>query len=159
MDVLGAETFNQFPKVYGQDYQEQLWSKSSDFIQRVDSVWSGTADELIQLCLEDRLKYEEYKVTYPENGYDGTYSKFYNYTVTGKVTGALERGGYGNQVKYLTLFLETSHQKTFLLHVEPDTPYTIGETITIKGYTDLFKAKYFGFELTCGARTIPQYEW
>lgn len=53
----------------------------------------------------------------------------------------------------------------FRLVVEPDTPFKVGETITIKGFTSGYTTSGYndinklGIQLICGARNAPYYEW
>jgi len=156
---LDVEAYNQFPKIYGQSYNEQIWSKSADFVRAVPSVWSGTADELIAACKAGVFKEETYLVTFPETGYGNTYSKFYNYTVTGKVKSCFKYPGGGKQLPITILFLENSHGVEFRVEVEPNTPFKVGEMITVKGYTDWWGGISRGVQLICGARNLPLYEW
>ncbi|MBQ3163754.1 MAG: hypothetical protein IJC02_04325 [Lachnospiraceae bacterium] len=52
----------------------------------------------------------------------------------------------------------------FRLVVEPDTPFKVGETITIKGFTSGYTTSGYndinklGIQLICGARNAPYYE-
>ena len=69
---------------------------------------------------------------------------------------------YGNQLATVDLFLENSYGINFRIVTEPGTPFTVGEDITIKGYTNWWGDKNpekYGIQIICGARNLPLYEW
>lgn len=163
------EAYNQYPKIYGQDYLAQISSFDSEAIQEIPSIWAGTTDELIEAYLTGELEYEEYPVHFPETGYRSYYEKIYNFTVTGKVISCHRYDGFvanfGAYLPTINLSLENSYGLDFRLVVEPDIPFKVGETITMKGWTSgytngkIWDVNKLGVQLICGARNTPVYEW
>lgn len=160
-ETPSVETYNEYPKIYGQQYFLHLCSKSSDVIQSIPSIWAGTPDALIEAFRAGIFHSEEYLVEFPETGYGSYYYKYYNYTVTGKVTSYYKYSATANSPAYTALFLENSYGIEFRLEVSPDTPFQVGETITIKGWTHWFgdNIDKYGVHLRCSATNNPLYEW